>query len=85
MDEAQQKYTVGSINEQMKNATWIAQQLGVHRNSVINWRTGKTMPSLEDGLALAKLLNVPPGVLAKFCRVVRKRRLGVVDSVREAA
>ena len=45
-------YTVGMSQYE------IARQLGVKHQSVSNWYTGKSLPSLENLVALAGLLNV---------------------------
>ena len=37
----------------------VADKLGVTEASVINWETGKGAPSMENGLALTKLYDIP--------------------------
>ncbi len=37
--------------------TWLAQQLGVSKPAVSGYRTGKTVPSLENAVKIHRLTN----------------------------
>ena len=42
--------------------------LGVHRNTILNWRRRTTEPRFSDGMRLAKVIHVDPEILAAFFR-----------------
>lgn len=46
------------IKKSPYNREYIMQKLGVSANTLSNWSTGKSMPSLEKAFQLADLLGV---------------------------
>ncbi|MBU4194110.1 MAG: helix-turn-helix transcriptional regulator [Actinobacteria bacterium] len=41
---------------------WVAEQLGVHYNTLKNWELGKAHPGTREILALCKIYHVKPDV-----------------------
>jgi len=47
------------IEAQGRKVKWLAENLGVTRQTIHNWRKGKTLPSYDRMVALSRLLDRP--------------------------
>jgi len=62
------------IRHRLSQTGRIATALGVHRNTVMNWRTGRTEPGFTEGVRLALVIDVPPGLLSTYLCGKRGKR-----------
>ena len=62
------------IDSRLSQTARIAAALGVHRNTVMNWRTGRTEPGFTEGVRLALVIDVPPGLLSTYLCGKRGKR-----------
>lgn len=70
-------WTPAAIETKLDDVREIAARVGVHANTVWNWRAGRTEPTFSQGLRLAKATGVPAIVLSAFLEGQRRRTKGL--------